>query len=143
MKKNTNSGLRSSLVTLGTLALVGSLAACSGSREIEVEGEVAAPSSVTGPISVEFFDVADDEEISVLRVEVAEAGAFKQTVEVEGDAIRIFALADADADGACTEGEAWGEIEAAVTDDDTVAPVALELAIEACPASASPPAEGE
>lgn len=136
MKENIRLGLRFCLVTVGAVALSG-LAGCGGAREIEVEGEVAAPASVTGPISVEFFDVADDEEISVLSIEVAEAGAFKQTVEVEGDAIRIFALADADADGACTEGEAWGEIEAAVSDDDTVAPVAIELALEPCPAETS------
>ena len=46
-------------VLLGPLAM-----ACSSGREVEVTGEVAAPSSVTlsGPIRVEFIDIVDAED---------------------------------------------------------------------------------
>jgi hypothetical protein len=54
-------------------------------------------------------------------------------VELEGDSGRGRALNDRDGDGACSDGEAWAETEAAINDDDTVEPISLELAIASCP----------
>jgi hypothetical protein len=122
----------------GAMAVVGmSLAACSSARPVEVEGEITAPASVAGPIQLEFFEVDGEERVSVHKAELAELGAFRETVEVSGDVVVVLALADADGDGACTEGEAWGEIDATVADDDTVEPVAIALTTDACPAPAA------
>lgn len=127
---------------LGVVVALGvGLAACSSARPVEVEGEITAPASVTGPIQLEFFEVDGEERVSVHEAELAQLGAFRETVEVSGDVVVVLALADADGDGACTEGEAWGEIDATVADDDTVEPIALALTIEACPAPAAAPEE--
>jgi hypothetical protein len=118
---------------------------CSSAQEVEVTGEATAAATVTGPISIEFFEVAaadaeadETESLSIKKIELAQAGPFKETIEVEGDAIRIFALADSDKNGACTEGEAWAETEATVKEDGTLAAVTLALAVVACPAVAAP-----
>ena len=42
------------------------------------------------------------------------------------------AIADADADGACSQGELWGETSAKIQ-DDAVEPITLALGAEACP----------
>jgi len=73
---------------------------CSSAQEVEVTGEATAAATVTGPISIEFFEVpgaeeeADaDESLSIKKIELAQPGPFKETIEVEGEKIRIFALA--------------------------------------------------
>lgn len=120
--------------------LLGSLAvACSSGREVEVTGEVAAPSSVTlsGPIRVEFIDLLDDSDSAenevVHSVELSAPGAFAEKVSLEGEKVLIRAINDADGNGACSAGEAWAEVEAEIADDDTVTPVTVTLASAACP----------
>ena len=125
------------------MALVGMvgcvLAGCSGSREVEVKGEVTAPASVSvqGEVLVDFFDVVneDDAPKSVSRIVLDEPGPFTQKAELEGDTVRVRALNDRDGDGKCTEGEAWAEVDAPIGDDDSVAPITLTLANQACPAA--------
>ena len=131
MKINSN-GVCLVVMMAGALAV-----ACSSSREVEVSGEVSAPATtdVEGEITLDFFDVVDDgeEAKSVHTVTLETLGSFKEKVELEGDSVRIRALNDRDGDGACTDGEAWAEANAAISDDDTVEPVSLELTNEACP----------
>jgi hypothetical protein len=116
----------------------GSLAVgCTGSREVEVAGEVSAPAtvSVNGDITLDFLDViADDEEPKSVHTATLESlGEFEETVELEGDTVRVRAINDLDGDGACTDGEAWGEADAAINDDDTVDAIKLELSNDPCP----------
>jgi hypothetical protein len=134
-------------MSIASIALVSIAFAvgCSSARPVEVTGEVKGAASVTltGPISIEFFEVSDPAEeaaepVSIKKIELAQAGEFSETIDVEGDAIRIFALDDADKDGACDEGEAWAETEAAVNEDGTVARVTLELSLAACPVAPAP-----
>ena len=117
--------------------MAGALAvACSSSREVEVSGEVSAPATteLDGEITLDFFDVdADEEAESVHTVTLEMLGSFKEKVELEGDSVRIRALNDRNGDGACTNGEAWAEANAAIKDDDTVEPVSLELTNDPCP----------
>lgn len=134
--KNTSNLVWVLVMATGALA-----AGCSGSREVEVAGEVSAPASVQidGEITLDFMDViADDEEPkSAHTKKLAELGAFKETVELEGDKVLVSALNDLDGDGACTDGEAWAEAEATISDDDTVEPIKLELSVAACPSEAA------
>ena len=125
------------LVSLGlaSLALAVTLAGCSGTEEVEIKGETKSSEAVSGKITIEFFDVVDDEETSLEKLTLDALGPFEQTVEAEGDRIRVFALADANGDGACSEGEAWAEAEARVLEDGTADPVTLELQAKACPAA--------
>jgi hypothetical protein len=121
-------------VVLGTLVV-----GCSAGRDAEVTGEVAAPSSVTlsGPIKLEFIDVVDDadeaENEVVHSVELNGPGAFAETVSVQGSKLLVLAINDRDGDGACSAGEAWGEAEAEIGDDDSVSPVTLTLGAAGCP----------
>lgn len=113
-----------------------SVLACSASRDVEVSGEVSAPAAlaVQSEVFVEFFDLTgDDERTSVHSVRLAGLGSFTETIAVEGDEIAVRAIADADGDGACSPGEAWVEIEAAIAEDDTVEPLALQLRAQPCP----------
>ena len=125
------------VVIASALALVG----CGGGREVEVSGEAKSAETVAGPISLQFFEVpAAGEDAATEAIKTAELpklGAFKETVEVEGDSVRILALVDTDKDGKCTEGELWGEATAAISADDTVAAVAIELKAQACPKPAA------
>jgi hypothetical protein len=112
---------------------------CSGGREVEVTGEAKAAASVTltGPISIEFFEVpaegATEEAASIKKIELAQAGEFTETVDVEGDLIRVFALNDVNKDGACNDGEPWAESQATVKEDGSVDRLTLELSTAACP----------
>lgn len=120
------------------LVVVGALAVgCTSSREVEVAGEVSAPATtdIQGEITLDFFDVKDDgeEAKSIHTVKLETVGSFKETVDVEGDSVRVRALNDRDGDGACTDGEAWAEANAAISDDDKVEPVSLELTNDPCP----------
>jgi hypothetical protein len=120
------------VVATGALA-----AGCTSSREVEVAGEVSAPAttSVEGQIKLDFLDVVsgDEEAKSVHTAMLDGVGSFKETVELEGDTVRVRAINDIDGDGACTDGEAWAEVDAKIT-DDKVEPVTLELKNAPCPA---------
>jgi hypothetical protein len=128
--------MKSVLHTLALVLVALPLTACGSSRDVEVSGEVAAPStlSVEGPISVQFFDIVDQESPErVHSITLTTPSAFAEKVELAGDKVRIVALDDRDANGACSAGEAWAEVEASIKDDDTIDPVTLTLGLSACP----------
>jgi hypothetical protein len=118
---------------LALASLLGMFTAGCGGQEVEVTGEAKSAEAVSGEITIEFFDAADAEAESLAQITLAELGPFEQVVEIDSDEIRIFALADADKDGKCSEGEAWAEGRATVKDDGTTDPVTLELVRDACP----------
>jgi hypothetical protein len=121
------------VTTLAALAPL-SLFGCSGSEEYEISGEVKA-AATAGAITVEFFEVDGEEHESLKRIELAAPGSFKEKVEATTDArLLVRAIADADDNGACTEGELWDEAEA-TPKDGKVAPVVLELTAATCPKS--------
>jgi hypothetical protein len=113
--------------------------ACASDRDVEVTGSVAAPAgqAVSGPITLSFLDVVATDEApkSVAEMKLDTVGEFKQTVTVEGDTVRVRAVVDTNGDGACSPGELWAESDAAIKDDDTVAPVTLTLGTAPCPAA--------
>lgn len=129
------------LMSLAVVSIFAFAPGCDSTQEVEVSGEATAAATVTGPISIEFFEVASadddaaDAPVSIKKIEIEKPGPFKETLEVEGDTIRIFALADSDKNGACSEGEAWAEVEAPIAEDGTLAKVALALTAVACPAA--------
>jgi len=124
---------------VGMVVVSAAAVACSSGRDVEVTGSVAAPAgqAVSGPITVSFLDVvsADETPESVAETKLDNVGEFKQTVTVEGDTVRVRAVVDSDGNGACTAGELWAESDAAIQDDDTVAPVTLTLGSAPCPAA--------
>lgn len=130
--KNTSNLVWILVMATGALAV-----GCGGSREVEVTGEVSAPATVQvdGPIMLDFFDVIaeGDEPKSVHTATLESLGEFKETIELEGDTVRVRAINDRDGDGACTNGEAWGEADAAISDDDTAPAMKLELSNDPCP----------
>ena len=131
--------LRNKLFALVAMVVASTAAlACSGGRDVEVSGSVAAPTgqALSGPITVSFLDVvsADETPESVAETKLDAAGEFKQTVMLEGDTVRVRAIVDSDGNGACTAGELWAESDATILDDDTVAPVTLTLGTAPCPA---------
>ena len=131
--KNASNGLWFALFSLGIVT------GCTGSRDVAVTGEVSAPAttSVDGEISLDFLDVrGDDEVVSVHTATLDAPGAFEETVELEGNSVRVRALNDANGNGSCDDGEAWAEVEASIGDDDTVEPIELELRNDACPTDA-------
>ena len=113
--------------------------ACASGRDVEVTGSVAAPvgQEVAGPITLSFLDVVASDETpkSVAETKLDAVGEFKQTVSVEGDTVRVRAVVDKNGDGACSTGELWAESDAAIKDDDTVAPLTLTLGTAPCPAA--------
>lgn len=122
----------------GSLAMVG----CSNAEEVEVTGELSSTETVSGPILVEFFEIdaadAAAERESLLQVTVDGLGPITQTVEADPELTLIaHALVDADADGACTEGEVWGETELTKNDDGTIAPFVVALKAAPCPTAAA------
>lgn len=126
-------------------ALVGAtavfLAGCSNSRDVEVTGEVSAASGVAtnGKIVLDFLDVIDENETpkSVHSLTLDAPGPFTATAPLAGDEVIVRAIADGDGNGACSAGEAWGEVAAQVSDDDTVADVKITLAPATCPVTPS------
>jgi hypothetical protein len=103
----------------------------------ETQCDVSAPSttSIDGQITLDFIDVrGDDEAVSVHTATLDAPGTFGETVEVEGDSVRVRALNDTNGNDACDDGEAWAEAEASINDDDTVEPVELVLENAPCPA---------
>lgn len=122
----------------GSLAMVG----CSSAEELEVTGELSSTESISGPIALEFFEVdsadASAERESVLQVTVDGLGPVTQTVEADPELTLIAqALVDADGDGACTEGEIWGETELTKNDDGTLAPFIVAMKAQPCPTTAA------
>jgi hypothetical protein len=124
---------------LAPVALFAALSAagCSSARDVEVSGEVKSASSTQGQIIVDFFDVAGEGEnlelTNVHSIELDQLGTFNEKVPLEGERVLVRAIADTNGDGACSEGEAWAEMEAAIEKD--AASVALDLSVQACPAA--------
>jgi hypothetical protein len=119
---------------LGALGLFG----CGNSRDVDVTGSVGAPAngSVSGPITLEFFDVSGtDTPKSVARVQLDAPGNFDQKVSVSGDTVRVLALVDENGDGTCTTGELWAETDAPIDANDAVTPLTLVLAADPCPST--------
>ncbi len=120
-----------------SLVALGLAAGCSSAREIEVTGEVSSAQTPNGPISLEFFEQAKDDEsaerVSVHQIELDEPGAFAETIEVAEDLVIAYALVDEDGDGQCSDGELWAEAQQEVAEDDTLEPLTLALAAEPCP----------
>jgi hypothetical protein len=114
-------------------------AGCSSARDVEVTGEVQAASGVqtSGKIRIEVFDVSGDgesaERTSLDLIELDALGPFEATVSAEGEKLLVRAIADADANGACSAGEPWAEQELPIAEDGTVEPVTLQIAAQACP----------
>jgi hypothetical protein len=117
------------------IALASLLGACSSSRDVSVEGSVSAASvEGDGKIQLQFYDVLDDEVTAAGELTLEAAGAFKHELSLEGDELRIFAVQDADGDGACSDGEAWARVDLSV-DDDQVKGAQLQLQHAPCPAT--------
>lgn len=125
------------LVAFSLVGWLGALAAgCSSARDVEVTGEVSAPASagVSGKILLDFLDISDADAPESVHTQTLDAlGAFTATASLEGDEVRIRAIDDDDGNGVCSNGEAWAEVDAAIT-DDKVADVKLELTNAPCPA---------
>ena len=65
--------------------------------------------------------------------QLTKLGDFKETVPLEGDRVLIRAIDDRDGNGACSAGEAWGEVQAEISEDKVEA-ASLTLSTAACPA---------
>ncbi len=122
-----------SMIAGGTL-----LFACSNAEEFAVKGEVSSTESVSGPITVEFFEVdetdADAERESIYTITLESLGAIAETIDADPErTLVVQALVDADGNGACTEGELWGETVLVKNDDGTIADFVVALAKSACP----------
>lgn len=109
------------------------------SREVEVSGEVTAAvgTDVRGPIVLELYDSkGTGAELELERVHTAgmqSLGKFSEKAEFSGDRVVVRAIDDRNLDGVCSAGEAWGEVEAAIHDDDSTDAVALVLSTKPCP----------
>ena len=125
------------LLTAAPLALLACLqVGCGASREIAIKGEVASSAApLEGPIVVQFFDIIDAQKPSLVHsVTLATLTSFDEKASIEGKELLVRAIADRDANGACSAGEAWAEVKMAVKDDDTVGAVNLDLKTGDCPA---------
>jgi len=128
--------------SLSLIALAALAVGCSSATEYEVTGEVTSSSTISDPISLEFFELdgadTEAERESVHTFELAELGAFTQTVEAsEGYKVIVHALVDSDKDGKCTEGELWAEVELTPTAEATLDAATLNLSAAACPTAAT------
>jgi hypothetical protein len=130
--------MKTNILTLTSILAAALLAGCESTEEYEVTGEVSSTQAVSGPISLEFFEVdADDASVreSIKAVELSALGPIAETIEATADAkIVAVALVDADGNGACTEGELWDEAEMTRKADGTLEPLALDLTADPCPA---------
>ncbi|HZO13961.1 MAG TPA: hypothetical protein VFB62_11905 [Polyangiaceae bacterium] len=128
-----------SLTLLSLLSAGLMLVACGSTEEYEVTGEVSSAQTVSGAITLEFFEVdANDAAAreSIKSVELSAVGAFTETIEASPDAKLVaVALVDADSDGACTEGELWDEADLVRKTDGTLEALALALTADPCPAT--------
>ena len=122
----------------GLLCIELGLLGCSSARDVEVSGKVAAPTSlaVGDKVVVDFIDVIGDGADATQNVarttKLQTLGEFKETVALEGDRVLIRAIDDRNGDGVCSAGEAWGEIQAEVTQDKAEA-ASLVLGTTPCP----------
>lgn len=132
----------SNAVVIAAAALIATLSGCGASREVEAKGAVTSPGASPEHVMVTFYDLPKDgsAEKQVDQVKLGKVGNFDQKIDVEGDKIRLFALDDADGNGACTEGEQWASVEAIVKEDNTIEPVALALRSGTCPVAVAPAA---
>jgi len=111
---------------------------CSSARDVEVSGKVSAPSSLTvgDKVVIDFIDVvgvgSEAKQTVAHTSELTKLGDFKETVALEGDQVLIRAIDDRDDNGACSTGEAWGEVQAEVSGDKVEA-ASLTLSMAACP----------
>ena len=112
---------------------------CSSARDVEVSGKVSAPSSLTvgDKLVIDFIDVvgegSEEKQTVAHTSQLTKLGDFKETVPLEGDRVLIRAIDDRDGNGACSTGEAWGEVPAEIRDDKVEA-ASLTLSTAACPA---------
>jgi hypothetical protein len=122
----------------GWVLLAFGVVGCSSARDVEVSGKVSAPSSLTvgDKVVIDFIDVVgvgvDEKRTVAHTTELANLGDFKETVPLEGDQVLIRAIDDRDGNGACSAGEAWGEVQAAISADKVEA-ASLTLSTAACP----------
>ncbi len=124
------------MVGLGLMATVG----CSSGRDVEVTGNVSAASTaaVDGDILLSFYEIDTEDDAARIHIDdqtLTALGDFTQTISVEGSKVVIVAINDRDGDGACSTGEAWGEVQAEVKDDDTIEPVSIVLSDAPCPST--------
>jgi hypothetical protein len=112
---------------------------CSSARDVEVSGKVTAPSSLTvgDKVVIDFIDVvgegSEEKQTVAHTSQLTKLGDFKETVPLEGDRVLIRAIDDRDGNGACSAGEAWGEVQAEISEDKVEA-ASLTLSTAACPA---------
>jgi hypothetical protein len=129
--------LGSSMI-VGTVSIALALGGCSAGRNVEVSGEVTAPSSVSvgDRLVIEFIDGLEEGSggtgPNAQRTALSGLGEFKETVSLEADQVRLRALDDRDGDGRCSAGEAWTQAYAPIR-QDKVAGVRLVLAAQPCP----------
>ena len=111
---------------------------CNSGREVEVTGQVTAPSTlaVGDKLVLQIIDVTTEGETRHAEVvdtaELAKLGGFERTVDLEGDRAIVRVIDDRDGDGKCTAGEAWAESEAGIA-SDKLEGVSLMLAVTPCP----------
>jgi hypothetical protein len=131
-----------SLGIIAVISTLGLVTGCGSSRDVALSGTVTADSAISGgPVRLEVYEhqqSSDSNATTDLKfvdaVALDNLGKFDKTVPIEGDKIHVFAFIDANKDEKCTDGEAWGESEAAIQKDDT-ATVSLNIVAESkCPA---------
>ena len=117
------------------------VAGCGSSRQVDVTGTTSLPAteSSAAPIHLDFYDVVKGQTDRKLvhSKDLSAPGKFEEKVDVEGDAVHVFALADTNANGKCDAGEAWAAADAPVKSDGTIDPLTLSLIASPCPADPS------
>jgi hypothetical protein len=116
------------------------LPGCGAGRDVEVEGIVSTSTSASTEtraereLVLEFYDLRDGAWQFVKNANLAQPGDFREHVYAEGDQILVVAVDDGDFSGECTPGEAWGMGRASIRDNDTTAPIELDVGDHAsCP----------
>lgn len=120
-----------------TVGVLAALVTGCASREVEVSGELSAAqgTDVRGPIVLELYDSkGTGEELELVHTaNLGALGKFSEKADFSGDRVIVRAIDDRNRDGACTAGEAWGEAEATIDDDDATEAVSLVLSAKPCP----------
>jgi hypothetical protein len=111
---------------------------CGDTRDVDVKGDIATASGVPSdaPIRLDVYESSEGGEQALVETyELEGAGAFEETLAVEGDTLRFVALIDANGNEKCDAGEAWGEGTAKIEED--AASFTLRIAAQsACPVDA-------
>lgn len=120
--------------------------ACSGGRDVELSGTIAADATlaVDAPVKVEVYEVTTPEAGDagttsstfelVDSLTLKELGDFTKTVSVEGEKLHVVAYLDTDQNDGCTDGEAWGEADVEIEGDAVKAAVTVQIVAHAtCP----------